>query len=499
MNFAIFNQYLQSPIGSIVGAILIFILGWIAALILASLTKKGLTKLNLNEYMHQSTGSHYDLNGLIGKIVFWFVLAVGVSASLNQLNLNSVSAPFANMINQVLSFLPNMLAAVAIGVIGWVIATIARNALNTALAKTTLDEKLSQEAGVKPMSGTITDIVYWFIMLMVMTMVLGRLGLNGLFAPLTNMIDKTFNFIPNALMASLVFFIGYIVAKVVRGIVTNLVAGFNIQALASKAGISEKNSLPSIAGSLSFMLIIVPFTIAALDALKVDTISRPATNMLNKILEALPNIFTAVAILVITYYVVRMLANIVKGILANTQIDSLPAKLGLQGVFGSKQISDIIGCAILFFAMLFASIAAADLLGFHHISGIITMFIAFGSQIILGAIILTIGFWLANIIAGVVERSEQGSKFLANIVRVLIMGLVLAMGLKAMGIADSIVNLAFGLTLGAVAVAFALAFGLGGREAAATLLKRIQDKAQDRTDNQITPPNHLKNDVKNDD
>ena len=58
------------------------------------------------------------------------------------------------------------------------------------------------------------------------------------------------------------------------------------------------------------------------------------------------------------------------------------------------------------------------------------------------------------------------------------MGLVLAMGLKAMGIADSIVNLAFGLTLGAVAVAFALSFGLGGQEAVARLLCNMQDKAE---------------------
>ena len=50
------------------------------------------------------------------------------------------------------------------------------------------------------------------------------------------------------------------------------------------------------------------------------------------------------------------------------------------------------------------------------------------------------------------------------------------MGLRAMGIADSIVNLAFGLTLGAIAVAFALAFGLGGREAAGRLMSRWLDK-----------------------
>ena len=393
----------------------------------------------------------------------------------------------------------SIIAAILIGLIGWLFASIFRDLVAKALAKTRLDQKLSNNAGVKPMSGTIADIVYWFILLLVLTMVLGRLGLNGLFMPLTNMIDKTFSFIPNALLAAFVFFIGFVAARAVRGIVTNLVAGFNIQALATKAGINEKNSLPTIAGSLSFMLVIIPFTIAALDALKVEAISRPATNMLNKVLESLPNVFTAAAILVVTYYVVRMLAGIVKNILANTQIDALPAKLGLQSALGEKKVSDLVGCAILFFAMLFAGIAAADLLGFEAISGIIAMFIAFGSQIILGAVILTIGFWLAGIIAGVVERSEQGSKFLANIVRVLIMGLVLAMGLKAMGIADSIVNLAFGLTLGAVAVAFALAFGLGGRDAAARLLKRIQDKAEHEADNKVLLPKDTQETFRSDD
>src|SRR5690606_37941820 len=80
-------------------------------------------------------------------------------------------------------------------------------------------------------------------------------------------------------------------------------------------------------------------------------------------------------------------------------------------------------------------------------------------------------------------------------VRVLIIGLVVAMGLRAMGIADSIVNLAFGLTLGAVAVAFALAFGLGGRQPAERLLTDLIAKAKSDANKprpnqpeQVTPP-----------
>ncbi|PYE36453.1 mechanosensitive ion channel [Psychrobacter fozii] len=471
-----FNGYLGGPIGSIIGAILIFIIGWLVALGIAALVRNVLSKINLNQRMSSSTGKAYDLEGIISKIVFWFIFIIAISGALNQLNLNSISTPFANMINQVLAFIPNLIGAIAVGVIGWVVATVVRTAINAALSKTSMDERLSAQAGVKPMSSTIADMVYWFILLIVLTMVLGQLQLDGLFAPLTNMVDKIFSFIPNILIAAVVFVVGYIIAKVVRGIVTNLVSTFNVQELASKAGLSEKNSLPNIAGSLAFLVVIIPTIIAALNALKIEVIARPATNMLNKIMEALPNIFMAAAILVVTFYVIRMVANIIKGLIENTQINQLPAKVGLQDTMGDKKVSDLVGYAIVFFAMLFAAIAAADLLGFEPISAIITMFIAFGANIILGAIILFIGFWLANIIAGVVERSEQGSQFLANIVRVLIMGLVLAMGLKAMGIADSIVNLAFGLTLGAVAVAFALSFGLGGQEAAARFLRKMQDK-----------------------
>ena len=477
-----FNGFLGGPIGSVIGAILILIIGFFIALGIAALVRKALAKLNLNHRMRSSTGKSYDLEHIASQVVFWFILIIAISGALNQLSLNTISAPFANMVSQVLAFIPNLLGAIAIGVLGWVVATVARTAINTALSKTTLDERLSAQAGVKPMSSTIADMVYWFILLVVLTMALGQLGLDGLFAPLSNMVNDILAALPNIFKAIVVFAVGYIIAKVVRGIVTNLVMSFDIQRLASKAGINEQNSLPNIAGSVAFLVVIIPTIIAALEALRIEVVARPATNMLNKIMEALPNIFMAVAVLVITFYVVRMVAGVVKNLLDNTEVNQLPRKIGLQETMGSQSVSDLVSHAIVFFAMLFATVAAADLLGFEPISAIITMFIGFGANIILGAIVLVIGFWLANVVAGVVERSEKGSQFLANIVRVLIMGLVLAMGLKAMGIADSIVNLAFGLTLGAVAVAFALSFGLGGQEAAARFLRRMQDKMEREQD-----------------
>ena len=90
--------------------------------------------------------------------------------------------------------------------------------------------------------------------------------------------------------------------------------------------------------------------------------------------------------------------------------------------------------------------------------------------IFVGGVILLIGNFLSSIAH---QRLSAGtSQGMANIARFAILGLVLAMGLKAMGLADNIVNLAFGLTMGGVAVAAAIAFGLGGRDAA----KAVADK-----------------------
>jgi hypothetical protein len=121
----------------------------------------------------------------------------------------------------------------------------------------------------------------------------------------------------------------------------------------------------------------------------------------------------------------------------------------------------------LFFAMLFATVEAANRLEFGQVRDVVMLFIKFGGNIVLGGTILTVGFWLANVAHNAIHRADTThSESLAGIARVAMLGLVIAMGLRATGIADDIVNLALLLTFGAVAVALALSFGLGGREAA---------------------------------
>ena len=472
-------MYYWDQFHPILAAIVILLLGWIIALIVAAGVKKLLQKLNTNHRLSSATGHTPNIENLISKLVFWFVIILAVVGALNVLNISGVSDPFSNMVSRVLAFIPNLLAAVAVGFIGWILAGLVKAGLTNVLARTEMDEKLSNEVGVGSLSSNIGEIFYWLVLLLFLPIVLSILGLTGLLIPVQNMVNEAVAYLPNLLIAGVIIFVGYILAKIVRGIVEGLSNSLGLQTQAEKIGLFKNSNVSKFLGSFVFAIIIITALIVAFEALGIEAISQPATAMLNQIMYAIPQIIAAGLILIVAYVVSRFVGRLVAELVSGAGVDEIPMKLDVQRFLGQTRVSDIIGCLIVFFTMLFAVSEAADRLGLEQISVLIAMFIQFGASILLGAVILVVGFWLANVVANVIQRGEyNSSRWLGNLVRILIMGLVIAMGLRAMGIADSIVNLAFGLTLGSVAVAFALAFGLGGRQPAERLLSDLLDKAK---------------------
>ena len=490
-------MYYWDQFHPILAAIVILLVGWIIALIVAAGVKKLLQKLNTNHRLSSATGHKPNIENLLSKLVFWFVIILAVVGALNVLNISGVSDPFSNMVSRVLAFIPNLLAAVAVGFIGWILAGLVKAGLTNVLARTEMDEKLSNEVGVGSLSSNIGEIFYWLVLLLFLPIVLSILGLTGLLIPVQNMVNEAVAYLPNLLIAGVIIFVGYILAKIVRGIVEGLSNSLGLQTQAEKIGLFKNSNVSKFLGSFVFAIIIITALIVAFEALGIEAISQPATAMLNQIMYAIPQIIAAGLILIVAYVVSRFVGRLVAELVSGAGVDEIPMKLDVQRFLGQTRVSDIIGCLIVFFTMLFAVSEAADRLGLEQISVLIAMFIQFGASILLGAVILVVGFWLANVVANVVQRGEyNSSRWLGNLVRILIMGLVIAMGLRAMGIADSIVNLAFGLTLGSVAVAFALAFGLGGRQPAERLLSDLLDKAKTEAkhpnplrQNEMTPNN----------
>ena len=485
-------MYYWDQFHPIFAAILILLVGWIIALIIAAGVKRLLQKVGTNHKLSSVTGRTPNIENLVSKLVFWFVMILAVVGSLNVLNISGVSDPFSNMVERVLAYIPNLFAAVAVGFIGWIVARLVRAGLTNVLSRTELDEKLSSEVGVNALSSNIAEIFYWLVLLLFLPIVLSILGLTGLLIPVQNMVNEAIAYLPNLFIAGVILFVGYILAKIVRGIVEGLGNSLGLQTQAEKVGLFKNSNISKFLGSFVFAIIVITALIVAFEALGIQAISQPATAMLNEIMYAIPQIIAAGLILIVAYIVSRFVGRLVAELISGAGIDEIPMKLDVQRFLGQTRISDLIGYLIVFFTMLFAISEAANRLGLEQVSVLIAMFIQFGASILLGAVILVIGFWLANVVANVVQRGEyNSSRWLANLVRILIMGLVIAMGLKAMGIADSIVNLAFGLTLGSVAVAFALAFGLGGRQPAERLLTDLLDKAE----NEAKQPNPLDKEI----
>ena len=311
----------------------------------------------------------------------------------------------------------------------------------------------------KPIASLAKAIMTIFVLIAV----LQHFGLTGVLDPLKAMVNKFLGVIPNIIGAGVIAYAGWIIAKIVADL-TGAALNKVDQNLLAKTGNSDVK-VSKLGSSFVFVAILLPIIVAALGVLNIPAISGPASEMINKLMSAIPNIIGAGIILGVAYFVAKFVVQMLSGILDGMGIDALPEKMGMQGLFSPTFTpTRLIGGAIMFFSMLTATTAAVNMLGIDVISTIFAKVLEFGGGILIGSVILIVGYTLSSIAYN--KLSESSSDGIASIARFAILGLVLAMGLKAMGLADNIVNMAFGFTIGAVAIAAAIAFGLGGQEAA---------------------------------
>ena len=214
--------------------------------------------------------------------------------------------------------------------------------------------------------------------------------------------------------------------------------------------------------------------------MKIDAITKPTSEMLNQILAALPGIFAASLVLFIAYGIGRFVSNLVTKLLAAAGFNKLPQRLGfgwsspsVEGEPKAATPAELVGKLALVAVMLFAAIQALSLLGFQRLAELATSFTTFFGDILLGLVIFGLGLYLANLAAETIRASgNRQAGIMATAARVAVIVLAGAMALRQMDVADDIINLAFGLLLGAVAIATAIAFGFGGRELAGRYLER---------------------------
>ena len=365
-----------------------------------------------------------------------------------------------------------ILIAIVILIVGLLIAKFIRGLAQKSLGRVDALNRVNPDGSVTDLATPISMLIYYMIVLFVLITVLAKMGLTDVLDPLKAMANQFMGYIPNIIGAGIVGYVGYILAKIISDFV-GMGLGKADEQLALRTG-NNDIQVSGLGKSFVFAAILLPIIVAALGILDIEAISGPATAMIQKLMAAIPNIIAAGIILAVTYFVAKFVVQILSGILDGMNIDAMPHKLGIAGMFTPTFTpTKLIGSAIMFFAMLTGLTAAVDKLNISIISDIMARVLEFGGGILVGGVILVIGNFLSTLAHNSIAKSSPG---LADIARFAILGLVLAMGLKAMGLADNIVNMAFGFTLGAVAVAAALAFGFGGRDAAKRIADNIANK-----------------------
>ena len=486
------SDWFATQFPSILTAILILVVGWIVALILASIARGAFKRTGVSERVARFIKGEEDAAGAevtkwVGRIVFYLAMFFVLVAFFQNIGLTFIAEPLNAFLMSIFSNAPLIFGAAAILLVAWLLATVLRIIVIRVLEAAKVDERLSEQVEedkeIKKLSLTqqIGNIVYWITFLLFIPAVLSTLRLEGLLVPVQSMFESILTYIPNLLGAALVLVLGWFGAKILKRFLVNLLSSLGIDRVTEREDISSyfgKNKPSEIIGIFAYALVMIFVIIGALNALAVEAITAPASAMLGMILNALPAIFAALLILTIAFLVGRVLVGLISGLLSAVGFDQLLVRLGIarEVVEGKRTPSEIVGYLVLVAIMLFAAIEAAGVLGFAVLSGLIAELTVLLGRVVVSVVIFGIGLYLAGVAKEVVMSSgSPHAELLSKLARLAVLVLAGAIALQQLGVADEIIVIAFGVLIGAVALTGVIAFGLGGRDVASRELSTWVD------------------------
>jgi hypothetical protein len=319
--------------------------------------------------------------------------------------------------------------------------------------------------------GKIVSLLVWLFGLI---LILQQMGFDSAIAPVQGLLSNFIGYLDNIVFAAAIFFIGSMIARIVRDLVATALGTVNFDKWANRGGVEAvtgNNTISKTISTIVYVLVIIPVAIAALQMLEISAITEPAMNLLNMVFQAIPLIIGACLLLGLGYVISRWIAGLIRDLLPSLGADRAIDELGILPA--GRSASGIIATIVTIAIMVFFAIAATNMLGFPQLTNILEAVLAQAGNVVFGAVLIALGVLIANILRNLIADAT-GPGIASNVTYWITTGLFVFIGLKQMQIGGMIVDYAFlALAVGA-AVAFALAFGLGGRDAAARLLTDLR-------------------------
>ncbi|MCM1063580.1 MAG: mechanosensitive ion channel [Eubacterium sp.] len=382
----------------------------------------------------------------------------------------------------------SVIAAALILVAAFVVAAIVKSLVLKLLGKGKVGEffdKLDSADGDGKGGSTkefIGKLVHLLVFLLFVPGIFSVLGMREVISPITGLLNTVWGYIPNIVAAVIVLVVGCFVAKLVRQLLIPVFNKLNVDKLQEKAGV-EVPSSAKLSGTLAYIvyvLILIPMIVMALDVLNISVISTPAVHMLDMIFSFIPNIFVGLVIIVIGCMIGKFVSQIVTRLIASAGLDEKLSKLLDEEKNAKFELSKFVGTVVNVVVVIFFVVEGVNVLKLEVLTDIGAAVIGYMPAVLSAVLILAICFVAGSAASRALVK--RGHVAYGLIAKCAILTVGVFMVLSQLGIAEEIVNTTFKLVLAALAVAFAIAFGMGGKEFASRTLKKLEDSMENGAD-----------------
>ncbi|MGQ7380744.1 mechanosensitive ion channel [Streptococcus suis] len=384
-----------------------------------------------------------------------------------------------------LSALPGVIRMLVLVIIAFVLAGLLRKLTLVGLNKIQFAQKL-QEWGViktedngQALIKTLGQLAYFLVILFFLPSILSGLNISSTVDPISSMFEKFFAFIPNMIAAGLILFVGTFFCKFIKGLLTGVLERLDIDAWYTK--VTGQVKLPfdsqqiiSVLSTVVYVLIFIPILTLALETLGITSISQPIVTILNQVIGILPNVLVALILIAVGSFVAKLIGNLLENLLETAGINNYSKYLFAKEE-ANFELSAIITQVVRAIIIVFFFIQAIQVLNLEVFNAVGSALLGYLPSLISAIAIVILAIIASNLVANFLQKVTD-SPLVITIVRYLMIVFAVFMALDQLKFAQHIVQSTFTIILGALAVAFALAFGLGGREFAARQLEKLEKK-----------------------
>jgi hypothetical protein len=431
---------------------------------------------------------------------------------------------FQSAISSLIEAIPNIIIALLLLLLAWIVATVVKGIIvklskKAGLHRTMARSKLvkSEEQG-KKIIDSLGKVVYFLVFILFLPSIFDALNMRSVSQPITDMVQKFLAFLPNLFAAAIIIAIGYFVARLVRDLVYNLLLSLNIDHWFDSLGHgnskrvqpsnpqgatnlqveahNNKGTLAKIIANIVFVVILIPIVTIALETLNIESISGPIVSVLNTILNMIPNIFVAIILLLVGYYLAKFVSELLVSLLKRTGISNIYQSMGMKDQSKpSFDLAAVIGQVVKILIIVFFTVEALNVLHLKVLNNIGNAIILYLPMVISALIIIGLALVGGNFLQNLIAKYTN-SRFTGALVKYILIVFAVFMALSQLGFAVTIVNIGFLLILGGLSIAFAISFGIGGREFAKRNLERFENKIlkDQKTPNTPNRPNPFNND-----